>query len=793
MEALAFFAGYGHRSFGSKEQERASIKAARLMASLYESLEGSGYDDHESSIFLVRVLFALYADDSGMWERDMLLEFLETRTAEDGSDLGPQLAMLFQVMSKPVAQRQKNLDEIVARFPYVNGGIFLESLSIPSFDREMRDRLLECALFNWAEISPAIFGSLFQAVKSKSARHELGEHYTTETNILKVIQPLFLDELERRFTDSFHDARQLQRLRSDLGKLRFLDPACGCGNFLVVAYRELRGLELRISRRLQEVKAERDMNTGLGLLFDEEHLAVRMQHFHGIEVEEWPARIAATAMHLVDHQMNNAMELALGSGPETLPLDRIDTIYVGNALRTDWSSVVEPTQSLYVLGNPPFLGHATRTEEQAQELRDVWGRGDIGRLDYVTGWHAKALELFRRPEYAGEFGFVSTNSVTQGEPVPALFRPIFADGWRIKFSHRTFAWTCDAPAAASAYCTIVGFDKHPRRPAALYEYTDLRGAPEQLDVRTSINAYLVDGANVLVEQRRVPLSPELPPVRMRSMPRDGGHLIVERDELDAVRAGPVAARYLRRFMMGQELIHDTPRGCLWLEQLDPADVAQSPILRERLALVRDFRADSRAASTRSMALTPHLFGQRAQPEDAYVGIPKVFAERRLFAAVQWLQPSVIAGDKIYTCIDPGGAAFGVLSSSAFITWQKTIGGRLKNDPSFSNTIVWNTFPLPELTDTQRAAIVAGGAAVRDARALHPERSLADHYNPLAMDPALLEAHSALDRAVDAAFGLKGRVDTLDRQRALFAGYERLLNAEQLDVPKKTSRRRKATA
>jgi hypothetical protein len=476
-DRLAFFAGYGVRQFGSQHQEQASIDAARLMAGLWEELEGTGYSDHEASVFLVRTLFALYADDAGVWERDLFYEFLETRTAEDGSDLGSQLSFLYQVMVRRPEERQRNLDELIARFPYVNGGVFNETLSIPSFDASMRGRLLAACEFNWSAISPAIFGSLFQAVKDRRARRELGEHYTTETNILKLIGPMFLDELRERFAHDQHDEKALRRLRVDMGRMRFLDPACGCGNFLVVAYREMRALDLQVLTRLQELGAR---ESRAGMLFDADDLPVRLESFHGIELEEWPARIAATALHLVEHQANQAMELALGVGPETLPLDKVETIHVGNALRTDWTSVVKPSEHLYVLGNPPFVGQYTKGQDQTADMQLVWGRQYDGYLDYVTGWFIRAVQMFAKPGYAGEFAFVSTNSITQGQPVPALFGPIFDRGWRIKFAHRTFAWTSEAPGAASVHCVVIGFDTRPRRPARIFEYKgNLKGAPNE--------------------------------------------------------------------------------------------------------------------------------------------------------------------------------------------------------------------------------------------------------------------------------------------------------------------------
>ncbi|MGD8168561.1 class I SAM-dependent DNA methyltransferase [Herbiconiux sp. P16] len=788
-EKLAFFAGYGERAFGSKAQEAASIRAAKLMASLYEALEQSGYDDdHEASVFLVRTLFALYADDAGVWDRDLFLEFLETRTAQDGSDLGPQLSLLYQVMGREPSRRQSNLDELIARFPYVNGGVFEDSLSIPSFDAEMRSRLIEAATFNWSAISPAIFGSLFQAVKDKTARRELGEHYTTETNIMKVIGPMFLDELRQRFTDGFHDTRALKRLRSDMGELRFLDPACGCGNFLVVGYRQMRALDLEVLQRIQELTGE----TARTMFFTEEHLSVRLSSFHGIELEEWPAQIAAIALHLVEHQANQAMELALGDAPDLLPLDKIRSIHVGNALRIDWANVVGPSEHLYIMGNPPFLGHATRSLEQAQELRDVWGRKDIGRLDYVTGWYAKSLDLLSRPEYAGEFAFVSTNSIAQGEPVPALFGPVFTAGWRVKFAHRTFAWTSEAPGAAAVHCAVIGFDRSTRKRARLFEYAgSLRGEPVELPVVNQINGYLVDGPNVLVDQRRTPLAPALPPMVFGNMARDDGNLLIEPDDYEDVVADPIAAKYIRPFVGARQLIHNEPRWCLWLVDLDPSDITRSPILRRRLDAVREFRAASTADSTRQMAQTPHLFGQRSQPDTPYVCVPRHVSETRRFFPTAMFGPDVICGDANFKADDPDGVAFAAISSSAFIAWQRAVGGRIKSDLRFSNTLTWNTFPLPTLTDNQRAAIIGGGRSVLNARALQPQRSLADHYNPLAMAPDLLRAHRELDAAVDKALGLRGAADEHDRLRALFASYAKLTTADQLAIPAKTPRRRSA--
>ena len=348
VDDLKFLAGYGMVQVGSREQEEASIRAARVMADLYEALDGSGYSDHEASIFLIRTLFCLYGDDAGLWERDLFTEFLETRTREDGSDLGAQLAVLYQTLNTPMECRQSTLDELTARFPYVNGGIFEERLNIPSFSSTMRDELMRACAFDWSGISPAVFGSLFQAVKSPEARRELGEHYTSETNILKTLGPLFLDELRQKFADHVHDAKKLTDLRKELGELRIMDPACGCGNFLVVAYRELRSLDTEILVRIRELELARKNNDEFQatMFFDDrgEHaeIMVQLDHFFGIEIEEWPARIAQTALHLAHHQANREMERLLGQAPSILPLKASAHIMIGNALRTDWTQVCPP-------------------------------------------------------------------------------------------------------------------------------------------------------------------------------------------------------------------------------------------------------------------------------------------------------------------------------------------------------------------------------------------------------------------------------------------------------------------
>ena len=788
VDDLKFLAGYGMVQVGSREQEEASIRAARVMADLYEALDGSGYSDHEASIFLIRTLFCLYGDDAGLWERDLFTEFLVTRTREDGSDLGAQLALLYQTMNTPVERRQSTLDELIARFPYVNGGIFAEHLNIPSFSSAMRDELMRACAFDWSGISPAVFGSLFQAVKSPAARRELGEHYTSETNILKTLGPLFLDELRQKFADHVHDTKELKALREELGELRIMDPACGCGNFLVVAYRELRRLDTEILVRIRELELARKDNDEFQatMFFDDrgEHaeIMVQLDHFFGIEIEEWPARIAQTALHLAHHQANREMERLLGQAPSILPLSTSAHITIGNALRTDWTQVCPPSPTVRIVGNPPFIGQYLRSEEQTDDLRFVWGDAYDGYLDYVTGWFIKASQYFHAVPRGGRFAFVSTNSIAQGAPVPALFRPLLEGGWRIRFAHQTFAWTSEAPGAAAVHCVITGFDRgapHEKARPVLFTYSSLKAQPEALPVK-HINPYLVEGPDIFLKALRHPLSPDLPEVRFGSKPADGGNLIVEAKDYPQVAADPIAAKYLRPFRMGREVVRGLDRWCLWMhtEDFDPRDIDRSPILKERVRACAIFRQGSKKKATVAGAQTAHLFQENHQPSEPYVAIPRVVSETRLFYTAAHLSEDVIAGDKVYTALDPDGFLFAIISSSMFMSWQKLVGGRLKSDLNFSNKIVWNTLPLPEVSDKQRAAIIAAGQGVLAARAEQPGVSLADMYNPLAMSPSLLKAHRALDRAVDRAFGARKALETNEQRLAiLFKRYQEMTATE----------------
>lgn len=774
FERLLFLAGYQQRSFVEQDQEEASIEAARLMAALYVALTGDADTDEtidedqeqaitlEASVLMTRLLFLMFGDDAGLWERGLFLRWVQDRTAEDGSDLGALLNGLFDWLNTETRRRDVRADPALRDFPYVNGSLFADREATPYFDKTMRQALLKACEFEWTRISPAVFGSLFQSIKSKQARRSAGEHYTTEQNILKTIRPLFLDELRGRLEAADTPAK-LRRLHDQLGEYRFLDPACGCGNFLVVAYREMRQLELDLLVKLRDLQG-----TGNVLALDASYdLKVRLDAFHGIELHWWPAKIAETAMFLVDQQANRRMEKTLGLAPNRLPIKIAAKIVHGDALTTDWAQLLPPTANTLVFGNPPFLGDHTRDQNQLALLQSVWGSDKtLSRLDFVTGWHAKTLSYFRQA--AGEWAFVTTNSIVQGDQAARLFSEIFHQGWSIKFAHRTFAWTSEAANAAAVHCVIIGFTKRKVKPR-LFTYSTLRGEPHEIPVK-QINAYLVDGPNVLVHKRTTPLSPEMPEVEKGSMPTDGGYLVVTPEQYPTVAADAIAAKYLRPYIGSRELLNGQKRWCLWLVDLDPADVRRSPLLAYRIEQVRQFRQASTAASTRSYP-HHHLFRQFGRTQTGpFLGIPEVSSENRRWLPVAYLDADVIVSNKVYAAPDDGGLLFAVVSSSMFITWMKTVGGRMKSDLSFSSTITWNNFPIPPLTDTARAGIIRGGQRVIEARAQHADRSLASHYHPLAMDPTLVNPHLDIDRHLDRAFGLTGTPTEIERQTALLNAY-----------------------
>lgn len=784
------------------EAVKRSTEASRHMERMNQILLDAGCSTDTASSLLVRLLFLFFGDDTQMWPEDTFQKWVLYHTTAD--NFHAKLTELFEVLCDEeldLAQTAGGTGQAKGKYAggeYQNfrriNGMYQEQVSLPPLPGDFRQQVLTAGEFDWGKVNPDIFGAMFQQLVDLDELRKNGEHYTSEENIQKVIEPLFLDEYRQRFQDAYDDRTKLLQLQEELAGLQFMDPACGSGNFLIQAYKHLRGLEYELITRAEELELEEiqaqlaemehqrlgknkkallarrdELQAGAALQFDEEVLRkskLSMRQFYGIEINAWPAKVAATAMLLVDHLANQVW----GENVVRLPIEETPQIVCANALRTDWAEVIPDNgNKTYVFGNPPFRGDA-RTREQQAELQLVWGRKDLSRLDFVTGWHAQTLRLFSDGRQ-GSFAFVTTNSIVQGDQAARLFRPIFKEGWRIQFAHRTFAWDSEASGKAAVHCVIIGFSRKSELCPRLWNYLDIKGDPIQIQVNKAINAYLVDGPNVLVEKASKPISPEIRPAINGSKAADGGHFTVTAEDYPRILEDPVAAKYLRRYVGSRELLHDLPRWCFWLKDLSADDVAASPILRQTLEGVRQFREDSKNPPTHKMKSNPNLFFFDGECESDYLCIPRVVSESRRYFTAQRLSQHVINSDSTFSTPDPEGLQFALISSSMFITWQRTVGGRLKSDLRFANTLTWHTFPVPQLDEATRNNLIAAGEEILQARALQPDRSLAHHYNPLAMDPALTKAHDALDLEIDRAFGATFPLTTEEqRQELLFHHY-----------------------
>ena len=786
VEKFGFIIGVQRRAF--RDQDPVNIKASELIARLHDALKSSGYDGHDLELFLVRIVFCLFADDTGIFEpRDIFLQFIEERTSDDGADLGPWLARLFQVLNTPIERRQAALDEDLARFPHVNGELFAETLRIPDFNASMRQALLDASRFDWTAISPAIFGALFQAVMEPADRRAQGAHYTTEKNILKVIEPLFLDDLRAEFQklQKRRDGRSiadLRKFRDRLGTLRLFDPACGCGNFLIIAYRELRSLEIEVLREM----ASRTDATQLKL---EVQSVVDVDQFYGIEISEFPARIAATALWMMDHIMNNRLSLEFGQTYARIPIEKSPHIHHADALEIDWGEVLPPNECSYVFGNPPFGGAKFQSTGQRSQVRRIAALGGSGgTLDYVAAWFIRAGEYVRqaRPENSSRppgIGFVATNSITQGEQVAQLW-PLLLDRHRLEiaFAHRTFAWGSDARGKAHVHVVIIGLNttEHAPRDRRLFAYEDLNGEP--LESRHAVvTPYLFDGGalanpHLVVREEGRPIN-GLSQLITGSKPIDDGLYIFDAEErLAFLDAEPDAAPFLRPFVGAREYLQGGERWILALHDASPATLAQLPRVRERIAAVRTYRRASKSKPTQKLAETPTLYHVNVLPTAPFLVIPQVSSERREYVPIGWLEPPTIPSDKLRLLPDATLTDFALLTSAMHMAWMRAVTGRMKSDYMYSVGVVYNTFPTPPGFKSENASLSALeplAQAVLDARAAHLDATLADLYDPDLMPPNLRRAHHALDRAVDRLYRRARFMSERERVEYLFALYERM--------------------
>jgi len=778
VEAFGFVVGIEKRVF--KDQDPVNIIASELMGKLHDALKASGYDGPPLERLLVRLLFCLFADDTGIYDELGLFQtYIEDCTADDGSDLGPKLAQLFQVLNTPVERRQTNLDEDLTRFPYINGELFAAALPIPVFDTAMRQRLIEACGFSWEKISPAIFGALFQSVMNAKERRAKGAHYTTEKNILKVIEPLFLDDLRADLSriKGLKRGREaaLRAFQDRLAGLNLFDPACGCGNFLIIAYRELRALEIEVLHALYPT-GQLDLEAAALSKVD-------VDQFYGIEIDEFPARIAETAMWMMDHIMNNRLSREFGQVFARIPLKAAPHIHggpeAGDALEIDWATVLPPEQCSFVLGNPPFLGAKVQSDGQRAQVRRIAALGKTGgTLDFVAAWFVKAGEYVQRSR--ARIGFVSTNSITQGEQVAQLWPILFKRyGLEIAFAHRTFNWGSDARGKAHVHVVVIGLTRREHEPAEkrLFSYEDVNGDPDE-SRHSALSAYLFDASkladrHLVVFETANQLSSQ-PRLRTGTQPIDGGYYLFDDDEREAfLLAEPNAERLFVPFLGAVEYINGRSRWLLRASLATPQELRSLPAVVHRMNDVRRFRSESDRASTRAIASFPERLNVELFPDSPYLAMPEVSSERREYIPIGWLEPPTVPSNKLRALIGTQAWQFAILTSRMHTTWSRFIGGKLKSDFQYSVGLNYNPFPWPTLTEASKAQLDSLAQKVLDARASHSGATLADLYDPDVMPADLRRAHRAIDLAVDRLYRKAPFNSDRERVEHLFMLYEKM--------------------
>ena len=761
-----------------KREMEVSVKAGQLVGKIYDLLLKQYLDPdapetlRSLNILCVRMVFCLYAEDAHLFgKKTAFHDYLAQYPAKD---MRRALIDLFAVLDTPIAERDPYMDEVLKAFPYVNGGLFSHDaqLQIPQFTEELKELILTNASddFDWSEISPTIFGAVFESTLNPETRRSGGMHYTSIENIHKVIDPLFLDGLREELADIKLIAQEKQqRARLDafqdkLASLTFFDPACGSGNFLTESYVSLRRLE-------NEVIALR--NKGQAVIGDfASPVKVDIHQFYGIEINDFAVSVATTALWIAEQQMLQETERIASFHLSTLPLKAYHNIHEGNALRIDWAEVIAPEKLDYIMGNPPFVGARWMGKEQKQDVIDIFGSKwqGVGDLDYVCCWYMKSAEMMKEnPSIRA--ALVSTNSITQGGAVCNLWKPLFEQyGIHFDFAYRTFRWDSEADIKAHVHCVIIGFSRllrteHSTKKIYISENQSINAS--------NINGYLLDAPDVFIEKRTQPLS-KVPAICLGGQPIDDGNLVLtieEKEELLAME--PQAAPFIRPFMMGKDFIERKPRYCMWLKGANPALLRQCHKVVERVQKVREFRLASNRTSTLKAADTPTLFGAPFECAGNYVAMPKVSSENRRYIPIDYLSPDIIPGDKLFCMQNASLYHFGVLNSNVHMAWMRTTCGRLKSDYSYSNTIVYNNFPWPTPTEEQKAKIEQTAQAILDARAKYPDCSLADLYDEVTMPPELRKAHQENDRAVMAAYGFSTKMSESECVAELFKMYQEL--------------------
>ncbi|EUD06513.1 DNA methyltransferase [Providencia alcalifaciens] len=742
----------------------ADIKAAEKMGKLFDLIRISNdlskpEDIHALNVFLTRLLFCLFAEDTGIFTSSQFTSAIKSYTEESGKDLDVFLEQLFTVLnSAPNSSKRQHLPTHIAAFPYVNGGLFASDEPIPELGKKGRKILLECGSMNWSEINPDIFGSMFQAVIDVEQRSRLGQHYTSYSNIMKVIKPLFLEPLEAELNKQSRNIKGLKALLVRIGKIKIFDPACGSGNFLIVSYKELRKLEMRTIEALNQLETESFSLSGL-------HLS----QFYGIEIDDFACEIARLSLWLAEHQLNTQWEAAFGSAPAALPLRDSGNIYSGNSLHLDWEQVCPkgPEDEIYIIGNPPFLGTLGRSDEQRNDMKKVFSEFKaLGALDFVACWFWKGAQYIQNSR--AELAFVATNSICQGEQVATLWPPIFKLGLNIHFAYPTFTWSNNARDKATVHVIILGLSSQDKT-RKLFHHVDGEWHSELVN---NISPYLLEGSNTVVTPRNNVLVKNAPSLIRGNMPYDGGHLLLNRNEYDElIKHEPQSKKWIKKLLGATEFLNGKERWCLWLADITDNELSSMPYTYKRVQMVAKARMNSSDNGAKKMAERPHQFRDLNNP-DNYILIPSVSSERRIYVPLGFFNSDVIPTNLNY--IIPNGTLyeFGILTSLMHNDWMRLVAGRLESRYRYSS-IVYNAFPWPDVTENQRKQIERLAEDVILTREEFPGHTLAELYDPNKMPEKLLAAHHTLDRAVDKLYRDRPFKDATERLSCLLARYEAL--------------------
>lgn len=754
----------GKEKYRHKEEHPADRKAAEKMARLYDGILAENEIDDEKrtndlNVFLTRLLFCFFAEDTGIFEGGLFTESVASHTAGDGSDLSEYLAELFSVLNRKEDERS-DVPTFFRRFPYVNGGLFRDAHWIPTFSARSRRLIVECGELDWSKINPDIFGSMMQAVVHPGQRASLGMHYTSVPNIMKVIGPLFLDGLREEFEKSRGNKKRLDALRLRISRMKFFDPACGSGNFLVIAFKELRRLEMEIIHEMDAFS----------------FTDLKLTQFYGIEIDDFAHEVAKLSLYLAEHQMNVEFKEEFGNVQPTLPLRESGNIVCGNATRIDWESVCpkEKSDEIYIFGNPPYLGYSLQNKNQKKEIEDLCkaNLNAYKELDYISCWFIKAANYIYNT--AHKFAFVSTNSICQGEQVFMLWPYVFLKKLEIFFAHQSFKWTNNAKKNAGVTCIVVGIESKeisPKRKTIISDKTS--------HLVKHINAYLIEASDVIVERRSAPLSKDFPKIVLGSMAKDNGNLFLTAHERDVLVGDfPEAKQYVKRTLGSLEFIRGLDSFCLWIEDGDLEDAINVPFIADRLEKVSAFRSKSVANSTVEYAKHPNRFKQRTHMDTPSIIVPRVSSERREYIPAGFLNKDVVVKDSAYAIYNAEPWIFGVISSRMHMVWVRAVAGRLKTDYRYSSALVYNTFPIPSLTVRQKEEISRYVFNVLGERERHSEKTMAELYDPDKMPDGLREAHRALDQAVERLYRSRPFTSDEERLEHLFGLYERMIGEEK---------------